>query len=178
MREQSRIKKIPFRLAVALVVLALVACYFIVDYALRTTLLDCALDGAEAGAIRSVEITLDNADPTSEAPSFLTVTIEDDPAFYADLLAIFETITVRPRLFKPGPLYFQRGEAYDFTFDIDGLLYQFDIRNKQNMTVRAHHNEWVPYKPYRIFKGKNLPAIYDLLVRYGYIPPDQAADPT
>ena len=178
MERDSVIKKIPFRLAVALVVAALVACYFIADYALRTTLLDCALDGADPGAIRSVEIVVKDAYPMPEPIAFLTITVEDDPAFYADLLAVFETITVRPRLFKPGPLYFQRGEAYDFTFDIDGLLYQFDIRNKQNMTVRAHHNEWVPYKPYRIFKGKNLPAIYDLLVRYGYIPPDQEADPT
>ena len=178
MERDSVIKKIPFRLAVALVVAALVACYFIADYALRTTLLDCALDGADPGAIRSVEIVVKDAYPMPEPIAFLTITVEDDPAFYADLLAVFETITVRPRLFKPGPLYFQPREAYNFTFDIDGLLYAFSVRNKDNMSIYARPNEQNPHGPYRIVNGENLPAIYDLLVRYGYIPPDQEADPT
>ena len=173
MQEQSRIKKIPFRLAVALVVLAL-----IVDFASRTTMLECPLDGADPGAIRSLEIIVEDAVPTSTSCISLTVNIENDPAFYTDLLAIFETITVRPRLFKPGWLHFQPREAYNFTFDIDGLLYVFSVRNKDNMFIYLRPNEQKPHGPYRIVKGENLPAIYDLLVRYGYIPPDQEADPT
>ena len=169
MQEQSKLEKILFRVAVVLAVVAIVASYVIAGYVSRTTLLDCALDGTAPGAIRSVEIAVGDADPTSDTPSFLTVTIGDDPAFYADLLAIFETITVQPRLFKPGLLHFQRGEAYRFIFDIDGLPYVFEIKNKHNMSIYIRPNDQTPFKPYRIVKGENLPAIYDLLLRCGYI---------